>query len=281
MSPLNCAEVESRLDLFAADECDAPEAEAIRRHLATCARCETAYQEAKELLALLDLRLQEPERLQRLEERIAEEEEPRRMVLRFPSAAVRRFAALAAMLLLAVGPLGWLVPRLALVGDGGLVLAVHQEDVLRPPDALIAPGGVEAVRGGPKEAHEPIRDDVKAAKEDDRQRRHAVDLALELRNTTDREMRVEVAGPRTEWHLELKGPGGKVVATPEESHPEKAEAVTLKPGASHTIRITRLEDGHAGDTVTARFTTIASSPGMGERSIAIQSAPVTIPGEGK
>src|SRR5439155_21220681 len=97
MSPLTCPDVEARLDLYAADECDPAEADAIRRHLAHCPRCVAACDEARQLVGLLDLRLQEPERLSRLEARLAAAEgAPRRRVLRFP-AGLRHVAALAAM----------------------------------------------------------------------------------------------------------------------------------------------------------------------------------------
>jgi hypothetical protein len=292
MSPLRCAEIEGRLDLYAAGECDAPEAGAIDRHLAACPRCATAYREARDLLALLDLRWQEPERLRRLTERLAAEEEPRRVVRRFPS-GVRRFAALAALLLLAVAPLCWLSPPAAPVADGGLAIALHQENVRGLPAALMMPG-IEVARGGPKTAPAGAQQELPVAKAGDHRPPPEVDLALELRNTTDSEMRVEVAGPRTELRLELQGPGVKVTQADEEpNQATKAEIVTLKPGQSHTLRITRLEDGRPGArrqlywtepgdyTLTARIATVASSPGLGERRITARSPPVTIHVEGK
>jgi ferric-dicitrate binding protein FerR (iron transport regulator) len=287
MSPLHCAEVEGRLDLYAAGECDAAEAGAIGRHLAACPRCATAYREARDLLALLDLRWQEPERLRRLAERLAAEEEPRRLVRRFPP-GVRRFAALAALLLLAVGPLCWLSPPVATVADGGLAIALQQEDVRGLPAAQMKAGN-EGAREGPKTAPAGVQGDLRFAMAGDHRSPPEVDLALELRNTTDSEMRVEVAGPRTELRLALQGPGVKVTQAHEEpSQAAKAETVTLKPGQSHTLRITRLEDGPPGArrqlywtepgdyTLTARITTVTSSPGLGERRITARSAPVTI-----
>jgi hypothetical protein len=292
MSPLSCAEVEGRLDLFAAGECDAPEAEAIGRHLAACPRCATAYQQARELLSLLDLRLQEPERLRRLYERLAAEAAPRRAVRRFP-AGVRRLAALAAMLLLAVGPLFWLWPQFATTAGGGLALALRVGDGRGMPEVLRMPGSA-AVPKGPQRAADGIRAKLQVAKADDQRPPPEMELALELRNTTDREMRVEVSGPRTELRLELTGPGVKAVPAREEpAQAVKAEAVTLRPGQSHTLRITRLEDGRPGArrhlywtapgdyTLTARLTTVASSPGLGERRVGARSAPVTLHVEGQ
>src|SRR5262249_32761104 len=156
-SPLTCPDVEARLDLFAADECDAAEAEAIRRHLAHCPRCTTAYDEARQLVGLLDLRLQEPERLRRLEARLAAEETPRRGVRRLP-VALRRVAALAAMLLLTVALTGWVAPGLCPAEtDGGLAMTLREDARGGGMEALVVPGA-RAVRGGPQEAKEPARD---------------------------------------------------------------------------------------------------------------------------
>jgi hypothetical protein len=270
MSPLTCPDVEARLDLFAADECDAAEAEAIRRHLAHCPRCAAAHDEARQLVGLLDLRLQEPERLRRLEARVAAEEAPRRRVLRFP-VGLRRVAALAAMLLLTVALAAWVAPGLRPVeGDGGLA-AVLREDARGGPEALIAPGPADA-RAGPKMTKEQA---VKRPPP-------AVDLALELRNTTDRPMVVWVAGPLTELRLDVSGPG--VMSRPTEAVAEPPRTVTLRPDQSHVIRIERLTDGRRawywtkpGDyTVTARFITRASVPGWGDRRVTVQSKPVTV-----
>jgi len=269
MSPLSCADVESRLELYAAGECDPAEAEVIRGHLAHCPRCAAACEEARQLVDLLELRLQEPERLRRLKARIAAEEMPRRRVLRFP-VAMRRVAALAAMLLLNVALVGWLSSGLRPgEGDGGLV-AVLREDRRGAQEQLAVPGDA-VVRSAPKAPKERAGGPP------------TVDLTLELRNTTDRPMRVWVAGPQTELHLDVSGPG--VMSRPEPGAPEPPpRAVTLQPGASHVIHIDRLTDGRRswymtkpGDyTVAARLATRASVPGLGERRITARSAPVTI-----
>jgi hypothetical protein len=267
MIPLTCKEVESRLELYAADECDQAEAEAIRRHLADCPRCAAACDEARQLMGLLDLRLQEPERLRRLEARIATEEAPRRRILRFP-VGLRRAVALAAMLLLTVALVGWVAPGLRPVeSDGGLIAALQQKDARGGPEAMLAPAA--AVRGAPQAKKGLLPP--------------AVDLTLELRNTTGRPIRVWVDGPQTELHLDVSGPG--VVSRQADAGPEPSpRAVTLRPGESHVIRIDRLTDGRRswywtrpGDyTVTARFSTRASIPGLGDWRIAARSKPVTI-----
>jgi hypothetical protein len=283
MSPLSCPDVESRLDLYAADECDAPETEAIRRHLAGCPRCAAACDEARQFLGLLDLRLQEPERLRRLEDRLAAEAEPRRRVLRFP-ATLRRVAALAALLLLTVGPVGWLTPGLQLAEGSGLALALHEPPARGGLEAMAFPGDV---RGAKKDSGRVHRVQVPGLQAVDHQPPE-VELTLELRNTTDRPMRVWVAGPPTELRLDLRGPGA--VAVPVTDGDEaKAQAVTLRPGEEHIIPVNGLTGSRRswywtkpGDyTLTAQFTTRATTPGIGERRLVVRSEPMTFHVEGK
>jgi anti-sigma factor RsiW len=264
MSPLSCPDVEARLDLYAAGECDPAEADAVRRHLAECPRCAAACDEARQLVGLLDLRLQEPERLSRLESRIAAEERPARRVLRFP-AALRRVAALAAMLLLTAGPVGLLLRDLPPAEFAvGLAVALREEPQRRGgAEAMLVPADV--ARGMPKGAPE-------------------VKLDLELRNTTDRPMRVWVAGPQTELRLELHGPGARSVPAKDRSE-VKPRFVALRPGESYPIHVTGLSDSRRtwswtepGDyTLTAEFTTRAELAGLGGRRITVRSDPLTIP----
>jgi hypothetical protein len=264
MSPLSCPDVEARLDLYASGECDPAEADAVRRHLVGCPRCAAACDEARQLVGLLELRLQEPERLSRLEARIAAEEQPARRVLRFP-AALRRVAALAAMLLLTAGPVGWLMRDLPPAEfAGGLALALREEPQRGGPEAMLAPAA-DVVRGKPKGAP-------------------GVKLDLELRNTTDRPMCVWVAGPQTELRLDVRGPGARS-APVKERNEAKAESVPLLPGESYPIHVTGLSDSRRtwsltepGDyTVTAEFTTRAEVAGLGTRRITARSEPLTIP----
>jgi hypothetical protein len=274
MSPLSCPDVDERIELYAADECEPAEAEAIRRHLAHCPRCAAACAEARQLVGLLDLRLQEPERLRRLEARLAREAQPRRRVLRFPG-TLRRVVSLAAMLLLTVGLVGWLTPRFTPEeGDGGLVVALREEsgrDFSR--EAMQAPAmAPDAER--------------RFAKEDRLPPVLEADRTLQLRNDTDRPMQVWVAGPHTELHFDLTGP--RVVSLPvKDGTGPGPPTVTLRPGESRDITIhspapeawSRIEPGDY--TLTARLTTMASSPGTGARRITARSAPVPIHVGGK
>jgi hypothetical protein len=287
MSPLTCPDVEARLELYAADECDPAETEAIRRHLAGCPRCAATCEEARQLVGLLELRLQEPERLRRLEARIAAEEAPRRRVLRFP-VALRRVAALAALLLVTVGLVAWLAPGLVPVeGDGGLAVALRQENVKGTREMVPGPPAVVArmmAKTTPQQYREQLADAPTTGRWPPPPE---VDLALVLRNTTDRDLRVWVAGPQAELRLDLRGPGAVSVPL-KETGEAKPQNVELPPGESHVIRISRLTDGHRawywtepGDyTVTAEFTTRASIAGGRERRVTARSEPVPVHVEG-
>jgi hypothetical protein len=256
MSPMTCPDVESRIDQYAAGECDPAEAATIRQHLGQCPRCTTAADEARQLVMLLELRLQEPDRLRRLESRIRIEDAPRRRVLRFP-VGLRRAAALAAMVLLTLGLAGWLTPGLRVAGsDAGLVAVLSPEAQMARPAAM--------VEGARKDMPE-------------------VPLILELRNSSDRTVRVCVAGPQADLTLEVSGPG--IVRVPLTGEPEaQPRAVALAPGETHSLRIAPTMNGHRswpltkpGDyTVTAQLTTSASAPGMAPRRITVRSQPLTI-----
>jgi hypothetical protein len=254
MSPLTCSDLESRIDLFTADECGTDEADAIRRHLGECPHCAAACDEARQVVHLLDLRLQEPDRLRRLHARLAAEAATRRRVLRL-SVPLRRAAALAAMLLVTLGLVGWLTPGLRMAEtDGGLVAVLAPQARLNP--------GMEMARA-------------------DRKQTPDVELALRLRNTGGRPLRVWVEGPQADLSLEVSGPGtfSRPVAEEPAPHPR---AVTLAPDESYTHRVA-LPTGRLGSwtrpgdyAVRARLTTTATAPGMGPRRITVHSEPLTI-----
>jgi hypothetical protein len=274
MSPLTCPDVAERLDLYAADECDPAEADAIRRHLADCPQCAVAATEARQLMELLDLRLQEPERLRRLQDRLAAEDKPRRHVLRFPT-GLRRVVALAALLLLTVGLLGWLTRGLQPVDDNsGLTVALEYQP---PPVSQIA-------RGVPEIAHPTQMKEPRGPFEADAKEPPPVDLSLHLHNTSDHPLRVWVAGPKTDLSLDVSGPGVKSVPA-KERDPAEPNWVELRPGAEHVIHITNLVDDHyswyltkPGDyTVSAQFTTRAAAPGMAERRVTVHSESIVVP----
>jgi hypothetical protein len=130
----------------------------------------------------------------------------------------------------------------------------------------------------------------------------AVELVLELRNTSAKDVQIWVSGDPTQVLLDLKGPGAvnvaaKMAFTLEFRVPK---AMTLAPGKSHTIAIPKLQYGFRGlanlsywtapgeYTLTASFqTAIAPAPpgvkpepdGFGK--VTLTSAPVKIKVEAK
>ncbi len=291
---MTCADVEARLDLYAANECNATEAEAIRRHLLRCPRCTAVYRAAQESIALLDLHFQEPERLRRLSERFDADEEPRR-VLRFPG-GLRQLGSLAAMLLLATMLALGLAPRFGGSGGDGSLSVTLAPGLFR--------GGQEAVPArAPKErdAH------IQQARLDFRGKTPAqyreqlrlaeqtgqlpvppeVDLTLEVTNTTPRELQVWIDSPQTELRLDLKGPGA-VSLTAAKATESPPRSITLAPGEHYSFHIVRLEERASWKphfwywtepgtySLTARLTTIVTAPGSGSRRVSIASALITI-----
>jgi ferric-dicitrate binding protein FerR (iron transport regulator) len=132
MNRLTCLEVEVQIELFALNECPRPLQQAMAAHVASCPSCQGSLREARLLLGLLDLEYQESERLERLFDRLDAERRPvRRRTPQWP----RQLAALAALVLIALG-LTWWTPT-------------GPETIIEP----IAPGRMElaqAVPGGPK-----------------------------------------------------------------------------------------------------------------------------------
>ena len=106
MSTLTCDQVDELLDLYVSDACSPGERQAVEEHLAACPACPANLDRARQLRGLLDLHYQMPDRLARLQRRLRHEPLGRRL----GQAVVRRFAALAALLLLTLGLAGWLLP---------------------------------------------------------------------------------------------------------------------------------------------------------------------------
>jgi hypothetical protein len=108
MNALTCNQVQDDIELFAAEECDAPTRAAIQRHLAGCPACNAVLDEARQMLGLLTLRLREPAGLARLQQRLGAEARKRERpaIILF----VGRVTAFAAVLLLTVGMYFWFSP---------------------------------------------------------------------------------------------------------------------------------------------------------------------------
>jgi hypothetical protein len=257
---MTCQEAEPLLDLLAADECDAPEREALERHLHDCPACAGSYAQSRQLVGLLALQLDEaaPRRLWRRIEAAAHARRPRRAVLPF----VRRVAAVAAMLLLAVafgfGIRNWPgdEPQLQLAAVGVRahpgVLDVQEAVPARGPDkqlktrtnaeplTLVLPSGQhgEAFR----------RQLAQAERDGNLPPPTAVPLAFVLKNTGAHPVIVNLGAKTTSLALDVHGPSvfrSRAVGV-DQSEIFKMGVVRLAPGQQQTIRFDRLIAGAPG-----------------------------------
>jgi hypothetical protein len=75
-----------------------------------------------------------------------------------------------------------------------------------------------------------------------------VDMALELTNTSDKDVQVWIGGTPVKMMLDLKGPGA-IKVTPRQFFPAifiMPKPVTLAPGKSHLLPMATLSFGHRG-----------------------------------
>jgi hypothetical protein len=258
MNTFTCDEAAERLDLYAAGECDAAERAAVEGHLAGCPACAAEAAEARRLLALLDQRFQEPERLKRLHDRLKAEARPK---ARAPRALpfVQRVAALAAALLLALG-LGVFFRTGQAPEFGGERLAMSLRLEEEPPSRAVPdwvkavpPPAVERLHGDAEIAvarldlHGKSADSFRhALKEEARTGRlpppPKVRLTLKVTNRGPKAVALDAADPRTELKLELSGPGVMEVEAP----PDAAAGLIvprrllLEPGETKELHVQRL-----------------------------------------
>lgn len=83
-----------------------------------------------------------------------------------------------------------------------------------------------------------------------------VELALELKNTSDKEVQVWISGTPVQVDLELKGPGALSVK-PRVFFPSifiNPKPVTLAPGKTHSIPVTSLKSGFRGGSIYSYWT---------------------------
>jgi hypothetical protein len=261
MCSLTCPEVAEQIDLYAAGECAGADRLAIRRHLEGCPACAQTHEEARHLQGLLDLRLQEADRLRRLRQRLEAEDVPRLLPLPKRLSFSRQAAALAALLLLTIGLSWWTMPGPRPEQTGGLGFAVALVDApsravpgVMAKDIPQAAGEAQAPKhrtyildlGG--KTPEAYRQQLRAAAEANQlPPPPEVNLALEVRNTTDREMLLWPGSDGTELKLDLRGPGLVRFAMQGEAAPFLTpEKIRLAPGESHSVPIPRLIDGSLG-----------------------------------
>jgi hypothetical protein len=258
MSVLNCSEVEEQIELYALHECDAATGEAVAGHLARCRSCARAYQEARQLLGLLDLHLRQDKALARLKHRLVAEGR-RGMVLRLGRPGVRSALALAALLLLTLG-LSWLAgPGLRTGGDsdGTLVAQVWPGDRLVKVPEMVQ--GHEAAVGFPArggaDAVKVRLPSIEFLQELEGGRRTgklppppAVQVAMRLTNRGDRPMELLLEKGRYDLTIDLRGPGvAREPAAGPALEPFAAPGkVRLPPGGAWEVTVQRLSEVTAG-----------------------------------
>jgi hypothetical protein len=263
MNPFACVDVGEQIELFAAGECDAATEAAVRTHLAACSSCARSEAEARKLLELLDLRLQEPERLNRLLGKIDEEAHPqpvlslprRRRTAPLPA---RRWLALAASVLLPVGLIAIMMPRPAdKPEDDQLQLAlgpspdrsVRGKDVVAPAMEKLMTAQTSAVKTlqfeaafdgkSPEQFRKAL---LEAAQSNKPLPPPEVELLLLIHNPSKKEMRLRFDDPRAELNLRLTGPG--VIRLPATANPfGKAAELIIPAGATRGVPIPRLVEG--------------------------------------
>jgi hypothetical protein len=250
MNTLTCEQVEEHIDLYAADECDAPTSAAIDHHLTDCPICAEKYEESRQLLGLLDLRLQEPDRLRRLHARVqVESRKSKARVLPF----LHRVGAVAATLLVTFGLSGWLGPNLEDRESGERTLVA----TLLPPSSRgvpeLAPGheAMHAKANLAKDEAE-IRTTrawaeakVGAALRADLQARRPPppeeNFRLSLDNRGSHDLLVAI-DDRTEVEINLKGAGAMTVPAPEPAaRPfSRSQTIRVPAGESRELPLKRL-----------------------------------------
>jgi hypothetical protein len=109
----------------------------------------------------------------------------------------------------------------------------------------------------------------------------AVDMVLEITNTSDQEVKFWVDGDATELQLDVKGPNA-VTITPKKAFTTEfrtPKVITLAPGKTHTIPVTALQYGFRGVskyaywtepgdyTVTASYKTAISPAPKGSKEV--------------
>lgn len=256
MNAMTCAQVEAELDLLAAGECDPAMSQAVQRHLQDCPRCASSYRESQRMIGLLDLHWSHPGQ-QRLRERI-ERDERRKQRVQVAMPFVRRFAAVAALVLLTLG-MSRLLPReqgrpiapglelaTQVVHDGGPNLKRE------PVEAVFAPqiktSAVVRLDLAGKSNDEYRRQLMQAARKGDLPLPPMVRLAFTLRNTGKRNLDIRLGDSTTELRLDIRGKGVIRLPTVSGIKPPVLEprTLSLRPGETYNFRIDRLIAGSRG-----------------------------------
>lgn len=239
---MTCDDAADLIDLYAASECAPPEARAVRAHLDGCASCREALAQARRLQALLDQRFRQDAALARLTARLKADVRPPPAARTLPFA--RRFAAVAALLLVTFGLGLWLSPPRASAPPLQLTLATGLD---RGPEAVPARGKLEkavVLEDAAPVMAEAVR---KAKAEGDWPLPPRVGVWLTVTNPGPAAVELDVGGPDFRCVLDLRGPGvhAEPVADPA-FVPFRRRAVVIAPGGSLTLRVERLASQRGG-----------------------------------
>ncbi len=304
MTPITCADVRERLELFALDECEPGEGPAVAAHLAGCPDCRAALADVRQVIDLVAMHAQAPARLRRLHAALPSRarplpaSRPRAWVLPF----FRRAAAVAAALLVMLGltRLGGLVPDAADGSGGGVTLALVSPPGMRDNrPAVQARVGVERVMAKGSKRADPTRHyfldlgGARPAAFRERLEKEAgtdrlpppprLDLDLVLHNRSPHPIEVRLGDPASVLVLQLRGPGavsvpardplGQPFLTP--------QRVRLEPGKSLVVPLPRLVFGSPGHVRYAYWT----EPGAYRLTVSYRAVigpgpgrPVPVPG---
>jgi hypothetical protein len=243
-----CDDVVDLIDLYAADECDPAQQNAVRAHVDSCGDCQRALEESRRLMGLLDVHFRQEEALSRLAARLEAEARPARRLER-RLRIVHRFAAVAAMLLVTFG-LGVVLfpagtsPRPLSLQLSMTTLAAKPE--LAPPAMLESRDKSKAARVEKDKAvgvdQEIARGKTGKKFADDWPLPPPVEMGVRVTNPGRTSIELDVGGPEFRWELELRG-------GPVERHevgeqpayvPFRRRQVTIAAGGAETLRIERL-----------------------------------------
>jgi len=260
MNPMTCNDIDEQIELFAIGECDPPTEAAMRRHMAGCARCARAETEARRFLSLVDFRMQETDRLERLLDRIEAEAKPAPATLPMTrakrTASNKRWFALAASILLPLGIGIWLTPSDETSDKGGsrsdLSVALLPDRARGLEKLAPAPTNDKHVETIVTFAFEPAAASIKAYRSDLQQAAFKgqlpappeVNLVLEIHNSTDHPIRLRFDDPNAELRLTLSGNGALRVNGARGADPFAGlSVVRLAAGATFYLPIERLIGG--------------------------------------
>jgi hypothetical protein len=240
MSKPTCDDVAHLIELHAAGECGPEEEKAVRAHIATCADCSHALDEARQVQGLLDVHFGQEAALSRLGERLKAETRRSRAAPPW-IISLRRFAAVAALLLVTFGLGLLMMPNapasalgLQISLEGPLVLGLQIPEVDRSKPAKVAMGFPEA-----KAMHEAMHEAKRTGKWPLPPR---IDMDLVVRNSGPTPIELELGGRGFRCEIELSGPGAvRRHAPPRPEYvPFPPSKETIGPGGQVKLRLERL-----------------------------------------